>query len=531
MNVINLSYGETEIAPSRDIAVQAINGAAAAGVVSVASAGNDFEALGFGTIGSPATAARGIAVAAASKGGTIASFSSAGPTPYSLQLKPDVSAPGVSILSSVPARDGLWDFFDGTSMAAPHVTGAVAVLRQRHPTWTVAQIKSALMLTGNPVRAQTGREALPTREGGGMIWLPRADNPLVFASPASLSFGYVRRGQVRSLRVRLSDAGGGAGSWQVVLRRMRTARGTHFAMPLQVTVPGRLSLRVSTSSRASAGDSTGFLVLKRGTDVRRIPYWLHVSARTLSREPFQLLRQPGIYHGDTRRGRALVSSYRFPDHPGALGVPERLGGPEQVFRFVLRKRVANAGAVLLSQGPGRNVRVSPRLVRAGDEDRIAGYTGLPIRINPYQARFFGLEPVVGVVRPNPGTYDLVFDTPTGRAPGPFAFRFWVNDTTPPTVRLLGRTVAKGGRLPLLVRDAGSGVDPQSLLALVDGHYRPLAYRPSTGVAEVILGRKVARGRHSLVFSAADWQETKNNENSRTLANTRRISATFTVRLS
>jgi subtilisin family serine protease len=529
MDVINISYGEPEITPSRDVVVQAINGAAAAGVVPVISAGNDFDALGFGTIGSPASAAKAITVAAASKGGTIARFSSAGPTPYSLMLKPDVSAPGVSILSSVPAHDGLWDYFDGTSMASPHVAGAAAVLRQRHPAWTVAQIKSALVLTGNPVRGSAGREVLPTREGGGMIWLPRADQPLLFASPTSISLGYLRRGHARRLRIRLADAGGGAGAWQVSIRRMVTTRGVRLSTPSSVTVPGRVALRASASTRAAAGDSSGFLVLEHAGEVRRIPYWLHVSARRLAREPYRRLPAPGVYHGDTRRGKSLVSRYRFPDHPGALGVPERLSGPEQVFRFVLRRRVANAGAVILSQGPGRNIRVSPRLVRAGDEDRIAGYTGLPIRINPYQARYFGKEPVVGVFRPNPGAYDLVFDTPRGRAPGPFTFRFWVNDTTPPTARLLARSVRKGGRLALVVHDRGSGVDPLSLLALVDKHYRPILYRPSTGRVEVVLGRKLTRGRHTLELSVADYQETKNNENAAgTRVNTRRLSATFSV---
>src|SRR5205814_8888070 len=111
---------------------------------------------------------------------------------------PDVTAPGVSILSSVPPREGTWAADSGTSMAAPHVAGAVALLRQRHPTWTVEQIKSALVLTGDPVYTDSAHtlEAAATREGGGVIDLRRADNPLVFASPTGLSFGLVRPGVV-----------------------------------------------------------------------------------------------------------------------------------------------------------------------------------------------------------------------------------------------------------------------------------------------------------------------------------------------
>ena len=56
MNVINLSLGEPEITPSRDIVVQAIDAAAAAGVVPVIAAGNDYDSLGPGSVGSPGSA-------------------------------------------------------------------------------------------------------------------------------------------------------------------------------------------------------------------------------------------------------------------------------------------------------------------------------------------------------------------------------------------------------------------------------------------------------------------------------------------
>jgi subtilisin family serine protease len=524
MNVINLSYGEPEITPSRDIVVRAMNGAADAGVVPVIAAGNDYDVLGPGSIDSPATAAKAISVGAATKGKLIASFSSGGPSPISLKLKPDVTAPGVGILSSVPGRS--WTSFDGTSMAAPHVAGAVALLLQRHPRWTPAQVKSALMLTGNPVTGGRG-EVPPTREGGGMIWLPRADQPLVFASPSSLSFGLLRRGHGERLRIRLADAGGGAGRWSVGIKRLASGTGVRILAPATAKVPGTLTVRASVARHAAARDTSGFVILRKSGQVRRIPFWLHVTAAALARDPHRFLHGPGVYSGNTRRGRSNVSAYRFPGNPAGLGVPARLRGPEQVFRFLLRKPAVNVGAVVLTQAPG--VRLSPRLVRSGNEDELAGFTALPIRLNPYKTGFYGVTPAVGAFRPNPGAYDLVFDTPSRAAAGPFTFRFWVNDTTPPTVRLLTPRVARGAPIRLLVRDRGSGVDIQSLYGIVDGSSGSVVYNRRTAQARLSFGT-LKPGRHRLVFGASDWQETKNNENAAgTLMNTRRLSTTFSVR--
>jgi subtilisin family serine protease len=530
MNVINLSLGEPEITPSRDIVVQAIDAAADAGVVPVIAAGNDYDALGPGSVGSPGSAPKAITAAAATKAGTIAAFSSGGPTPVSLALKPDVAAPGVSILSSVPAHDGSWALFDGTSMASPHVAGAAALLLQRHPGWTVAQVKSALVSTGRPVLGDAGHEVTTTREGGGMIWLPSADQPLVFAQPSSFSLGLLRRGSdLRSgfLGSELTDAGGGAGVWHASVHQLASVRGAKASVASTVTVPGKLTFGVDVARSARAGDGSGFVVLTRGGDTRRFPYWFRVSVPRLGSESHTLLRRPGLYRGNTRSRPARVSSYRYPSAPGPLGVTQNLAGPEQVFRFKIRGRVANAGAVVVSQAPGS--RVSPRLVRAGNEDRLAGYTALPLRLNPYQPGYFELVPAVGVFRPAPGAYDLVFDTANRRATGRFAFRFWVNDTSPPRARLLHRTVRRGQPLLLSVRDRGSGVDPYTLLARVDGSPHRVIWDSAHGLVGVRL-TNLAPGRHRLVFTVSDYQEAKNNENAgTTLPNTRRLTAAFSVR--
>ena len=237
MNVINLSIGEPEISPQRDFVVHAIDAAAQAGVVPVIAADNQFDQYGYGSISSPANAPDAITVAATTVTDTIADFSSGGPTPVSLQLKPDVAAPGVAITSSLPvSQGGPYGALNGTSMATPQVSGAVALLMQRHPSWTVAQIKSALVQTGDPVHDLKGNEVSVLREGGGLVNLVRADNPLLFAAPSSVTFP-VNGG---SVPITLSDAGGGAGTWSVSAPLQAAHRGVTVSVDGSVSVPGRL---------------------------------------------------------------------------------------------------------------------------------------------------------------------------------------------------------------------------------------------------------------------------------------------------
>jgi subtilisin family serine protease len=491
MDVINLSIGEVEIEPSRDIVALAIRGAARAGVVTVAAAGNDFDTFGPGSVGSPASAADAIAVGAVGSGreepeGTVVSFSSGGPTPVSLRLKPDVMAPGGGILSSYPGDD--FTLLSGTSMASPHVAGAVALLRRRHPDWSPAAIRSALVTTGTHV-------GTAQRTGGGLINLPRADRPLLIAEPSALSFGLVRPGRTLRAGVRLTDAGGGAGTW--------------LEGSTPVTVPGTLT--VVLRAPAGEGDVSGAIELRRGDDVRRIPYWFRVEIPRLG-APSGRLTRPGTYSGSTLGRPSRVLTYRYPEMPGRV-----LRGPEQVFRFVLRRPVENFGVAVLRGG------VQPRIVRAADENRLVGYAGLPMNINPYGDRYNTPQAVAGAERPRAGTYDVVFDSPG--AGDRFTFRIWVNDRRPPTARLLTRSARSAVRVR--VADAGAGVDPRSLRASVDG--RSVAVSLAGDVARVDVS-PIGSGTRRLVFSVSDYQESKNTENTAgVLPNTRVLRTAITVR--
>jgi hypothetical protein len=533
MNVINLSLGEPAIEPKRDIVVKAIDAAADAGVVPVIAAGNDFDEWGLGSVSSPGSAPKAITAAAVtSSRGTppdiMADFSSAGPTPWSLAFKPDVSAPGVGILSSVPPSEGTWQVFQGTSMATPHVAGGAALLLQRHPGWTPAQVKSALVLTGDGAWADGSRssEAATTSEGGGVIDLPRANDPRIFAAPTDLSFGLLRPGGRASRTVSLTDAGGGAGTWNASVSLQSAASGLTVRVPPSVTVPGSLALSVTVATGAQQRDVTGFVVLTNGADTRRIPFWLRVAAPRLAGERHIALSRPGTYRGDTRRGVARVSSYRYPEPPVAgLPIPVRLDGPEQVFRVRIPAGVANFGVAVVSQAPGASVQ--PRVVAAGDENRLVGYTAFPLDLNPYLAAFGSTDPSVGGVLPAAGAYDVVFDTASRSRAGKFVFRYWIGDTTPPSVRVVSRS---SSAIVLAVADRGSGFDPRSMVVRIDGRRIPsTSYSRATNRLRVIIPSLPAGG-HTLRVQVSDFQESKNMEDVlRVLPNTRTFQTSFTVR--
>lgn len=118
----------------------------AAGIVPVFANGNDGP--GAGTTGDPANYPESIAVGATDSADNVAYFSSRGPSPYS-EIKPEISAPGVNIRSSVPGGgyEGGWS---GTSMATPAVSGTVALLRSADASLTVDDIEEILTSSADP---------------------------------------------------------------------------------------------------------------------------------------------------------------------------------------------------------------------------------------------------------------------------------------------------------------------------------------------------------------------------------------------
>jgi subtilisin family serine protease len=184
--IVSMSLGSSEPSDGTDPMAQAVNRLSEEkGALFVIAAGNSgYE----GAIGSPGAADAALTIGAVDKADKIAYFTSKGPRYGDKGLKPDLSAPGVDIVaarSGLSSGSGSYRSMSGTSMATPHVAGAAALLLQKNPDWTGAQLKEALMSTSKKLNYS------PYQIGTGRLDVPAAANSTVRAT-GSLSFGFFK---------------------------------------------------------------------------------------------------------------------------------------------------------------------------------------------------------------------------------------------------------------------------------------------------------------------------------------------------
>lgn len=135
---------------------------------------------------------------------TITGFSSKGPRSVDSLLKPEISAPGQSIISAMMGAGDKGVQFSGTSMAAPHMAGVMGLLRQYRRDLSAAELKSIAMSTSKNIVDSKGNVYPLSRQGAGRVQTYAAAlAPLTFADTA-VSLGLVEVGQGKTLRRSIS---------------------------------------------------------------------------------------------------------------------------------------------------------------------------------------------------------------------------------------------------------------------------------------------------------------------------------------
>ena len=211
----------------------------------------------------------------------IADFSSRGPN-IELGIKPDVTAPGVNILSAY--WDDTFQVLGGTSMSAPHVTGTAALLLELHPNWTPAQVKSALMSTASQsiLDLDEVTTADVMTQGAGRIDLSKVGDPGLTFDVPSYSFGMLPQGSSDSIVINASDVAGMDEIYSVSVQETVTDTGqvtittSTDSLDMLTGGTGAFTVTVTIGASATPQDLEGNIVLSGPTHLAHIPYWVRV---------------------------------------------------------------------------------------------------------------------------------------------------------------------------------------------------------------------------------------------------------------
>ncbi len=225
----------------------------------------------------------------------VANFSSRGPGVGEV-FKPDIAAPGVNILAQgyAPATTGEdrhlgFGQVSGTSMAAPHVAGAGALVRQAHPDWSPAWIKSALMSTSKymDIYNLDGSPAQPLDIGAGRLDLTNVTDPGVILDPPSLGYGLVPTPTQQVLQFTITSVADTSETYALSTLYVgggfttTTSLDGFTVSPTSVTLaPGQsatVSVTFDPAASMGVGDNQGYIIMESASHHAHMPVWARVT--------------------------------------------------------------------------------------------------------------------------------------------------------------------------------------------------------------------------------------------------------------
>ncbi|MFE7747487.1 S8 family serine peptidase [Streptomyces sp. NPDC057428] len=424
--VVNMSLGGRP-SDGSDPLSQAVNRLSAeTGALFVTVAGNDGSDPY--TVNSPGAADAALTVGAVDGSDRLTSWSGRGPRLGDSALKPDLTAPGVDILAArsqyISEGEGYYMTDSGTSMAAPHVAGAAALLAQVHPDWTGQQLKDALLSTTAPTPRYSAYAA-----GSGRADVAAAVHGTVFATGsvfAPAHWPYPTSGTVRK-DVTYTNTGTGPVTLRLAVDAPGSPAGLFTVTDPQVTVPARGTATVGVLTHLDvAADDTGYSARLNASDASgTLRAHTVVGSRKESRKVQLSLMTKGP-DGAGLAGTLVLKDIARDTFPKVLAVDAsgRLELPVQPSTYAAWLYADVPGM----DGPhslGRAIVADQEIVVGGDRSVVLDGSDLrkveaitpKTSVNSYvrvdQSRSYGdLVPFHDTYQLEPWTYDSLWATPT-----------------------------------------------------------------------------------------------------------------------
>ncbi|GLZ41832.1 S8 family serine peptidase [Actinokineospora sp. NBRC 105648] len=385
--VVNLSLGAADL-PGADPLEEAVNTLSAQhGTLFVVAAGN--TGPNPGTITSPGSAEAALTVGAVDRADKIASFSGRGPRIGDAGAKPDITAPGVGIVaarSSASPGDGLYAADTGTSMAAPHVAGAAALLAQQHPDWTGEQLKAVLMASAKPGVSQTIYQ-----EGLGRVDLATAIKQTLATSPPSVHLGVQQ----------LPDTSGRTHAKTVTYRNTGTEPQTLDLSSIMYGPDGKLSTLVTVTPARLVVPAGGTATATYTADAATATLQGIYAGVVIARGPGQFVRTPVVFLRSEQTFEITVRQLGLDGHPAIAsqaGFTSTTTGRQWGVPASGRLRLPKGDYAVSALLTGDNLSwlYQPKLTVTGDTEVVLDYRlAKPIDIKPpVDARGYFLDVAV-----------------------------------------------------------------------------------------------------------------------------------------
>lgn len=224
----------------------------------------------------------------------ITSFSSRGPVTVNWQIKPNIVAPGKDIVSTIP---GGYAAFDGTSMAAPYVSGLLALMKEAHPNWTNEQIQNALLTNARPLKSHSKERLKPSLQGTGLAQIDHSIHAKTIIHQPYLIFGKTDHPTFRKRQmVTIENMTDQPQTYSFTIPKKE--RGVRWQLPrtfnLQAREKKQVILELDIQSMLiEEGVHEGFLQLHEGKETYHIPYtFIHKTADYPKTSGFEFTMKP-----------------------------------------------------------------------------------------------------------------------------------------------------------------------------------------------------------------------------------------------